>query len=76
MRVQHEARGGWSVAMPDRGDAVMVESLQDARRIAYRCAARSRPAELIVHDAYHRVCHRELLDGRGAHNPAARAPSG
>jgi hypothetical protein len=30
--------------------------------VAYQCASRTRPCEVIVHDAYHRVVHRELVN--------------
>jgi hypothetical protein len=63
VRVEHDGRGRWSVAMPDQSRAVSCETLDDARRVAYQCAARSRPCELIVHDAYHRVLQRELING-------------
>jgi hypothetical protein len=63
VRVERNTRGKWSVAMPDSGDAVMCETLDDARHIAHLFAARTSPCELIVHDAYHRVLHRELIQG-------------
>jgi hypothetical protein len=58
-----QARGGrWEVALPDRGKRVPCETFDDAKRIGYQYAARSHPCELIVHDAYHRVLRREVVD--------------
>jgi hypothetical protein len=69
VRVDRTRRGAWEVAMPDERDAVTCETLEDAERVAYLCAARRRPCELIVCDAYHRVLHRVLIDGHD--DPAA-----
>jgi hypothetical protein len=38
-------------------------TIEEAERLAYQCASRTRPCEVIVHDAYHRVVHRELING-------------
>jgi len=38
--------------------ATAASSPSDLRSVAH-----ARPCELIVHDAYHRVLHRELIDG-------------
>jgi hypothetical protein len=73
VRVEHDGHGGWSVAMTDRRSRVTCETLDDARRVAYLCAAHTRPCELIVHDAYHRVLQRELIDGDGGPKPSPRA---
>jgi hypothetical protein len=64
VRVERNWRGGWEVVMADR-HRVVCETLEDARRVAYLQVARARPCELIVHDAYHRVLHRERIDGNG-----------
>jgi hypothetical protein len=40
----------------------MCGTLADARRVAYQCAARRHPCELVVCDAYHRVMQREIID--------------
>jgi hypothetical protein len=64
VRVDISVRGAWEVARSDPGERMTCESLEEARRLAYRCAADRRPSELIVCDAYHRVVHRELIDGR------------
>ena len=61
VRVDINGRGGWDVALPDRGDRVTCETLEEASRVAYRCAADRQPCELIVCDAYHRVVRRELI---------------
>ena len=61
--------------MPDQRERVMCETLDDARRVAYLCAAHARPCELIVRDAYHRVIHHELINGKGD-PPGARLVSG
>jgi hypothetical protein len=55
-------RGQWEVALPAASEPVRCETLDVARSVAYRCAMRSRPCELVVRDAYHRVVQRELID--------------
>ena len=62
VRVDISVRGAWEVALSDAGERMTCESLEEASRVAYRCAADRRPSELIVCDAYHRVVHRELID--------------
>lgn len=57
-----DSRGRWSVDLPG-GSEVICETLDDARRVAYLCAARRRPCELLMQDAYHRVVRREFVDG-------------
>ena len=64
VRVDFSVRGAWEVALSDLGERVTCETLEEASRVAYRCAADRRPSELIVCDAYHRVVHHELIDGR------------
>lgn len=64
VRVDMSTRGAWEVALSDLGEQVRCETLEEASRVAHRCAAERRPSELIVCDAYHRVVHRELIDGR------------
>lgn len=73
VRVQHDGRGGWSVAMPNQRGQVTCETFDDARRVAYLCAAHTRPCELIIHDASHRVLHRELINGH--HDPGPSRPA-
>ncbi|HUO75084.1 MAG TPA: hypothetical protein VMU39_30265 [Solirubrobacteraceae bacterium] len=74
VRVDRTRRGAWEVAMPDQREPVTCETLEDAERVAYLCAARRRPCELIVCDAYHRVLHRVLIDGHD--DPAGAAGRG
>lgn len=64
VRVDISARGRWEVALSGPDERVRCETLEEASRVAYRCAADRRPSELIVCDAYHRVVRRELVDGR------------
>jgi hypothetical protein len=71
VRVSPDRRGGWEVALPEEQDRVACGTLNEARGVAYRCAAHRRPCELIVYDAYNRVHHRELVDGD---EEQARAP--
>ena len=61
VRVEHRARGGWQVALPNR-DRITCRTLDDARREAYDSAPRAGACVLIVHDAYHRVLSRELVN--------------
>ena len=63
VRVDRTRLGAWEVAMPDGREPVTCETLEDAERVAYLCAARRRPCDLIVCDAYHRVLHWVLIDG-------------
>jgi hypothetical protein len=63
VRVHISVHGAWEIELPDRGDRVRCETLEEASRVAYRCAAERRPCELIVCDAYHRVVQRELIKG-------------
>lgn len=63
VRVLRTRRGRWEVLLPGRRRGTTCETLDDARRIAYLAVAHTRPCELIVHDAYHRVIHHELING-------------
>jgi hypothetical protein len=63
IRVQRTVRGRWEVAVPGRRKGIICDTLDEARRVAYLAVARTRPCELIVHDAYHRVIHQELIAG-------------
>jgi hypothetical protein len=63
VRVDISVRGVWEVALSDPGERVTCETLEEANRVAHRCATDRRPSELIVCDAYHRVVHRELING-------------
>ncbi len=62
VHVNARRRGGWHVSLPEGSSRVACESLDEARQVAYRSAAHHGPCELIVHDAYHRVLERELID--------------
>jgi hypothetical protein len=64
VRVEHGANGAWEVELPDRHERVRCETLDDAQRIAYLCAAHAQPCELIVQDAYHRVVQRRLIENQ------------
>lgn len=59
IRVDMNGHGRWDVALSDSGTHVTCETLDDARRVAFRGAAR-RPCELVVCDAYHRVVLHEV----------------
>ena len=78
VRAQRTLRGRWEVLLPGRRGGITCETLDEAQRVAYLAVARTRPCELIVRDAYHRVIHRELIDGhRGSAeqpNPMMAAP--
>ncbi|MGA9859498.1 MAG: hypothetical protein WBQ18_16655 [Solirubrobacteraceae bacterium] len=59
--IDTDGHGRWQV-MPDSGALVTCDTIDDARKVAYRRAAeRRRPCELVVRDAYHRVVAHELL---------------
>jgi hypothetical protein len=62
IRIDHERHGAWEVELPDEGSPVRCSTLDEARRLAYRQAARRTPCELVICDAYHRVAHRELVN--------------
>jgi len=53
--VDPDGRGSWEVVVPETHPHIACNTLDDARRIAYRTAARQPHCELIVRDAYHRV---------------------
>jgi hypothetical protein len=63
VHVDHDRHGVWEVELPDGSERVVCETLEDAKRVAYLCAASRYPCELVVRDAYHRVLHREFIDG-------------
>lgn len=58
-------RGAWEIVLSDQREPVTCNTLEEASRVAHRCAADRRPCELIVRDAYHRVLDRELINVRG-----------
>jgi len=63
VRVDLNHCGGWDIAFPGRRDRVTCETLDEARRVAYLCAAHRHSCELVVCDADHSVMHREFIDG-------------
>jgi len=66
LRVRVNLTGrGWEITLPDQPESMTCETLDDAARIAYGCAAVSRPCEVIVQDGYHRILYHELIDDRG-----------
>jgi hypothetical protein len=62
VHVDLNSRGQWEVALPEPSERINCESLDAARSLGYMCAERSRPCELVVRDAYHRVLQRQLID--------------
>ena len=72
VRVLLNARGQWEVVLPDRRRPRRCRDLDEAQRVAYLFAERSRPCEVVVHDAYHRVVRRDLINGHRV--PADAAP--
>jgi hypothetical protein len=61
--VDPNGRGAWDVALPDGPPHLKCDTLDAARKVAQLSAASRRPCELIVHDAYHRVIQRVIVDG-------------
>ncbi len=62
VRVAATSRGTWEIALSGECDRVTCGTLEEARRVAYLCAAHQHPCELVVLDAYHRVLEDELID--------------
>jgi hypothetical protein len=60
--VDRNSHGDWEVALPDQSDRVRCETLDDARRIGYLCAAHRHRCELVIRDAYHRVVEHNFFD--------------
>lgn len=71
IHVEFDAHGHWDVDVSEPESHATCESLDAARRLAYRTAAERRPCELVVRDAYHRVVWRELLTESPEPDPAA-----
>lgn len=69
--VDFNMHGAWDVELPYQAEPMICRTLDEATRVAYRCAADRRPCELIVRDAYHRVLRHELVNGEQAVNPSA-----
>jgi hypothetical protein len=57
--------GDWEITLPVHADPINCESLDQARREAYRLAAHWHPCEIVTLDAYHRVVYRKSIDGYG-----------
>jgi len=74
VRVEHNA-SGWQVTLPDDSRRVTCETFDDARRIAYLCAAHTRRCELIVHDSCHPRLHHELIDAPTPHPRRSSLPA-
>ena len=72
VRVEHNARG-WQVTLPGDACRVTCETFDDARRIAYLCAAHTRRCELIVHDSRDRHLHHEVIEGHIPHRTRRRS---
>ena len=75
VRVLLNARGQWEVVLPGRRRPLRGRDLDEAQRAAYVFAERSRPCEVVVHDAYQRVVRRDLINGHrvSAETAAPRA---
>ena len=73
----HVDRGGggsWEIALSDQREPVVCRTLEEASRVAHRCAADRHPCELVVRDAYHRVIQHELTNvGGKPRGPASKA---
>jgi hypothetical protein len=76
VRVLLNARGQWEVVLPGRRRPLRCRDLDEAQRAAYVFAERSRPCEVVVHDAYHRVVRRDLINGHRVSADAVPARSG
>lgn len=68
--VKFGARGAWEIGLSNHPDRVTCETLEDAQRVAYLYASQGSPCELVVHDAYHRVRNRRLINGASDLRPA------
>lgn len=76
VQVDINARGGWMIELPDQHDPIVCETFKDAQRLAYLCAERYEPCELLVHDAYHRVLYRTLVSRDDEHGVGNETPGG
>lgn len=75
VHVDHSVGGSWAIALSDQREPLVCQTLEEASRVAHRCAADRRPCELVVRDAYHRVIQHELINvgGRPRGRPASQA---
>ncbi len=69
VRVDRNRSGAWEIELSAQDAVVSCETLDDARWVAYLCASRRHPCELVVRDAYHRVLCRELIDADCSEQP-------
>lgn len=60
--VERSPRGLWEICLPDQPEHLACETFDQAQRLARECAADLSPCELVIHDAYHRLTRRELID--------------
>jgi hypothetical protein len=67
--VERTRRGTWDVRLPDQHEPVTCETLDDTKRIAYKCAAHRHICELTVCDMSRRELHHEFING-GAGSPS------
>jgi hypothetical protein len=63
VNMQRDRRGGWAIQMSDRWTPLTCETFDEARRVAYLCAARRRACEIVVCDESARVVYREFIEG-------------
>jgi hypothetical protein len=60
VRVEMNRRGGWELTVDGEHTRIVCATLADAKRQA-RSIVGTRPSELIVRDAYHRLIEHERL---------------
>ena len=60
VRVEMNRYGAWELTVGDEQTRIVCQTLADATRQA-RSIAGTRPAELIIRDAYHRLVEHERL---------------
>lgn len=68
INVDRTRRGAWEVRLPGDGKRLLCPTLDEAVRVGHRCAADREPSELVVHDAYYRVLHREHVTAGTSHH--------
>jgi hypothetical protein len=72
VHVDLNSHGQWEVVFPEASERIRCQTLEAATSVAYLCAERSRPCELVVRDAYHRVLQRELIEDQSIGDPPGR----
>ena len=75
VNVDYNRGGAWKVGLPDCAAPLVCETLEEAQWIAYRCAAQRSPCELLVHDAYHRLILRQVIDGEDRSGASLSSPA-